>query len=331
VTDIATGDTVIHLKPAEEAPAPAPAPADAVRRAPFDVLTFTRQGTLLVTSFGSRDLVFWDPQTGKRVRKVLPALSDEEKATLLPGLRISPAFSPDGRFVATLGALNRVAVYETASGIQRRLLPAAQGDISSVQFSVDGRSLATASTDGTVLIWDMTATPAANETHDEVKLQDLWDDLAANDGAKVDRAILRLARLGKEALAFLRERMQADSRANAGKEIDKLIADLDGDDFEVRTRAHEELIKQGMKAKPALQRALTNDPSLELQKRLEELLKKLEDQPPLPEESRRLRVVEVLERSGSPEAIEFLRELAKGPKGHPLTVDAAAALARLGH
>jgi hypothetical protein len=81
-------------------------------------------------------------------------------------------------------------------------------------------------------------------------------------------------------------------------------------------------------ARPALRRALADNPSAEVRKRLEELLSRPALLPP-GEALRRVRAVEVLERLGTPEARRLLGALAGGEPEARLTREAQAALRRL--
>jgi hypothetical protein len=111
-----------------------------------------------------------------------------------------------------------------------------------------------------------------------------------------------------------------------------LLAKLDHDDFAVRQQATEDLAKLGRLAETALRRALDNQPSAEAQLRLKQLLAKLDQKQQsgrAPESLLTLRVVEVLEGMGTPEARQFLDTLAKGVPEAELTLEAKAALERL--
>jgi hypothetical protein len=61
-----------------------------------------------------------------------------------------------------------------------------------------------------------------------------------------------------------------------------LIALLDADEFAVRQKAHEDLEQMGDQARPALQKTLLKSPTLEVQRRVETLLRQIEMQPKKP-------------------------------------------------
>jgi hypothetical protein len=113
----------------------------------------------------------------------------------------------------------------------------------------------------------------------------------------------------------------------AGK-LRRLIADLDSDSFEARERASRELAALGKAAEPALRRA-QEGAFAEVSRRVKALLARLNKSGLSGEEVRGLRVVEVLEYIGTPEAAEVLQALSKGTAEARLTREAKASLKRL--
>jgi hypothetical protein len=110
--------------------------------------------------------------------------------------------------------------------------------------------------------------------------------------------------------------------------VARLLADLDSDAFTARDQAAKELQKMAESALPALRKALTGQPALEVRRRVQELLEPL-DRLLSPQQLYVLRAVEVLERIGSPEARRLMEALAEGiPEAH-LTREAKASLHRL--
>jgi hypothetical protein len=111
--------------------------------------------------------------------------------------------------------------------------------------------------------------------------------------------------------------------------VNRLIADLDHDRFEVRERALVELAKLGKQVEPALRKALQSRTTAEVRLRVGILLKKLDDLAMPPEDLQALRATVVLERIGSPEARQVLQALAGGAPEARLTREAKASLVRL--
>ena len=81
-------------------------------------------------------------------------------------------------------------------------------------------------------------------------------------------------------------------------------------------------------AQAALEKRLQENPSLEVRRRVEELLERLK-RPDPPERVRAARAVEALEQIGTDDARQVLNALAEGRPSAPLTQDAAAACRRL--
>src|SRR5262249_14635384 len=130
------------------------------------------------------------------------------------------------------------------------------------------------------------------------------------------------------ALPLLKARLRP-VEAPPPERVRRLIDDLDSGEFAVRDRAERDLAQLAQLAEAALREAPKGKPSLEAFRRSERLLERLEEPVGDPEQLRGLRAVEVLERIGTPEAIEALRALAKGAPAARLTKEARASLDRL--
>jgi hypothetical protein len=107
-----------------------------------------------------------------------------------------------------------------------------------------------------------------------------------------------------------------------------LLADLDSNEFRRREAAVAGLRQLGDRAETAMREALKAKPSLEMRRRLEALLKALEESPS-GEMLRAMRAAAVLERIGTSEARELLKALAEGDPGARLTREAKASRQRL--
>jgi hypothetical protein len=189
--------------------------------------------------------------------------------------------------------------------------------------------LASGGADDVVFLWDVTGakTPAPKAERDPEPAA-LWKDLASEDGKRAGLAIASLLRKPEASAAFLQERLRAVEDLDA-KRLARLITDLDADTFEKREAAVRELIRLGERAEGVLRRALANRPSLEVRRRIEDILSKLEPSPPPEETLRLLRAIEVLEHIGTAEARRCLDVMAKGAEGARPTREAKAALRRL--
>lgn len=131
------------------------------------------------------------------------------------------------------------------------------------------------------------------------------------------------------AVSLLRKRLKPVLAVSADK-VKPMLADLDNESFQKRQEAVKQLKLLGLAAAPALRRALEADPSLEMKRRVQEVLTALESPEPLTAEAvRELRAVVALERVGNREARETLAALTKGVPDARLTREAKAALERL--
>ncbi len=245
-------------------------------------------------------------------------------------------FHPDNGFVAVNEA-DGIRVWDVRSGKvavhlkKQEVVPGSEpidryGNC--LAFAPDGRRLATGHADSTMMLWDVPPPASKHEPLAAKELESLWTDLADADAAKAWQAVWRLSDAPNEVLPLLRDRLHA-IRTISVDAMQKLAADLDAESFARREAAEKRLKELGRLAEPALRAALRAKPSLEQQRRIEELLSALPETPPPPsaEELRQLRALIVLERIGTPEARRVLEDVAKGPQSARLTRQALAVLA----
>jgi hypothetical protein len=239
--------------------------------------------------------------------------------------------SPDGKTVV-LGASGwRVALWEVETGKERRFLQGREVSFPTFAYSPDGRTLATSWGDGIIRIWDVDAPLLPKrERVRQPSLKDLelmWADLAGQDATKAYASILSLTAVPNASVSFLEKRLQP-ATADPHR-IGELIGELDSNQFSVREKATSELVQIGDLVTAQLRDALRRQPSLELRRRLEEMLQKIENQSLSGEPLRILRAMEVLEHIGNVESRRVLEKLAQGAPGARLTREAKLSLQRL--
>ena len=323
--DTATGKEIRRLV----APVAPPPPGTQFSGYGPDALAFGPDGKT-IAACGSDTaryyICVWDVATGLQLRKIVPENKGKENRLFCL------AFAPDGRTIAASGWATTAELWEVTTGTLLRRLEGHRGGVLSLAFSPDGRTLATGSQDTSALLWDLAgaapeeAARAARLT--EADLASLWDDLAAHQAGTAYRAVRTMAAAPRRSIPFLRERL-SPARAVNGRQVERLIADLDDRKYEVRERASAELEKLGNLVETALEKALDQNPPLEVHKRLERLLLRIKGSVPSPAVLRGLRAVAVLELSGESLARELLTRLAKGAPEAPLTREAQAALRRI--
>jgi WD40 repeat protein len=242
------------------------------------------------------------------------------------------ALSPDGRTLATAESDGTTALFEVATGRVRRRLLGHRDYVTSLAFTPDGKRLITGSADHSCLVWDVSLTAAAPRNADKElsaeEREKLWADLAGENAPAVYQAQARLAAVPEAAVALFKSKM----RPAAGPDnatLDRLLRDLDSEQFEVREKASAELNRLGESAAGGVRERFPAAKSLELRLRLARFLEAVDLDKPTPERMRRWRAVEVLEYLGTDSARTLLRELAKGSPTAPQTQEARAALARL--
>jgi RNA polymerase sigma factor (sigma-70 family) len=259
---------------------------------------FSADGRVLVTA-GKR-LRVWETATGGE-RLSLGAWETPPPA---------PALSPNGRLLAVGGAADgAVRLWDLASGKELAPLRGHAATVRALAFTPDGDRLLSASTDRTVLVWDVRRLlrPLPGAARSDNELSELWEALAGDDAAAAARAQWRLAAVPEQTLSLVRLRLKR--AAPEGAATGKLIEQLDADEFEARERAQAELARRGDAIRPELEKAL-KAARPEAKRRIEHLLERFAQAPLSADDLRAVRTVEVLERIGEP-ARDLLKELAK--------------------
>ena len=270
----------------------------------------------------TRRIDIWETTTGKKRTMVTAGRTSLEAL----------AFSPDGTLLAGGDVKGVLHLWSMATGKEFRPLSGHRGRIASLVFSHDGKRLASGSWDTSALIWDIRETaesvrPQPTEVTKD-RLEHLWADLAGNDGERVHRATWALAAC-PQFVPWLRERLKPVPPVDP-KQLAQWLADLDNDAFAVREKATHELEAKKEAAEATLRSVLAGKPSLEVRRRVEPILKRLEELPPTsPSTLRAYRALEVLEHLCTPEARRFLQHLATGIPEARLTREAQASLQRL--
>lgn len=238
-------------------------------------------------------------------------------------------FSPDGKFLATGGQDNSVRVFELATEQEVASWKNLHGWVYGVAFSPDGRQVAIADHGFAVRLGDVSGGAfAAEKPPTAEEMAALWRSLDDTNGLRAHQAMWTLAAHPAVAAPFLQKQIEAMPPPvdRAGS----LLKDLGSDDFEKRKRAARDIELLGRAAEPAVRRALAGKlPSLEMRRRLERILEKMDGPIADPELLRALRLTATLERMPGPSGRKLLETLAKNSIDNTLGKEAAAALGRI--
>jgi len=242
---------------------------------------------------------------------------------LLPRL----AFAPGGRLLAIGTPRGSILFWDLATSQQIHKLAGHDVPISIMAFSPDGRTLACAYRDTTVLVWDLAAV-APKKLDMPTPPEENWRGLESEDVAVAWKAHWALVQGEEKSVAYLKDRLKPVRPTKVGP-IGPLIKELDSPVFAIRQRATKDLETLGPSAEPDLKEALKNATNLEVNRRLQGLLKTLEAA--RRRQTQEIRAALVLEQLASAEANGVLQALAAGDTQAPMTVAARAALKRHGH
>jgi dipeptidyl aminopeptidase/acylaminoacyl peptidase len=283
-------------------------------------VAFSPDGRTLASGSRDKTIRLWELATGKE-----RAIFKEHTEAVT-----SVAFSPDGKTLASGSRDKTIRLWELATRKERAILKNHTEAVTFVAFSLDGKSLASAGQDTTAKLWDLPGNKRTETTSSLSRkdLDGLWTTLAGDDAAKAYQVSWTLVGAPDQAVPQLKERLLPALQLDT-QPILQLIADLENEQFDVRQKASVELEKFGDRAETTLREKLTARPALEVRRRIEQVLSKIEQQPLRPESLQAVRAVEVLEHIGSPQARVVLEMLARGAKVVHLATEAQASLDRL--
>jgi RNA polymerase sigma factor (sigma-70 family) len=259
--------------------------------------------------------------TGGHVRHVTTG----KRVATLPGGEsvLAAAFSPDGRFLATAVPGGVLQVWEVATWTRRNKFKGHRDQVTTLAFAPGGQLLS-GSLDTTVLAWDMQPPLVA----DSVSLEDAWNALAAREACESFRSEGRFLSAPADTAKYFGERVKPAEAPDPGR-VQRLLADLDSDEFTVREAAAIALEGLDQLAIPHLDSILESTVSPEVRDRVSRLLERRWGAEIPSEQLRQVRAVAILERIGDGESKNLLKRWAGGPAGARLTMEAAAALKRL--
>ncbi|HEX3150436.1 MAG TPA: sigma-70 family RNA polymerase sigma factor [Gemmataceae bacterium] len=287
---------------------------------------------------------------------------------------VNMAFSPDSRLVVTCSqalekfaqehlkqAANQIFVWDTATGKRLTTLPdGLPAGAVVAAFADDGHTLATATPDGLIQMWE-TATWTIRSEHrghrDRVNsltfaadgrlftggldttvlawdirppkvvgsIDAAWESLLKPESAVAFKAQGHLLASPAEAVKLIASKLKPAESPDP-KRLTALVADLDSATFATREKASKELLEIGRPALAALREIARTSKSSEVGKRATDLIEQIDGPTVSSKELRELRAIDVLVWIGTGDAKELLAKLAKGEANARLTIAAAAAI-----
>jgi WD40 repeat protein len=235
-------------------------------------------------------------------------------------------FSHNGRLLAWVDKDNQIHVLDVRTGALAGPFAGHDGGITGLAFTIDDKSIASSSSDCTILIWDLSAKAGAKGVSDGDSNDD-WQTLRGEDALTAFAAMRALASHPETALKIAGDQLKPAEPLDP-QWVTARFRDLDNQKFAERERATRELEEVGDRAAAALETFLAAKPSAEARGRAEKLLAKTRSQVVTGQGAQALRALEVLEWIGTAKARELVENLAKGAEGASLTEEAKRSLKR---
>ncbi len=307
---------------------------------PLAGVAFTPDGRSLALEKSDGSVVLWELASLKR-RRVFVA-RDAPPTPANSRLRgtfkepfavtsVNVAFSPAGDLVVLGAPDGGIHIWDLQTGAELAVFRGHSGVINAFAFSPNGKTLASASSDTSVLTWDLSdlaSRPMPRRVFTQAELQTRWELLVGDDAEGAFTAMCDLAAAPTQTVAFLNQRMKPAPALDLER-VNRHIADLGDPAFKVREKAIADLLQLNREVVPLIDKALASGPVLEVQLRLKKIRSQLTSLLLTSEALRLSRAVEVLERIATPEARRLLERLVGGAPGALTTTNARAALDRL--
>jgi hypothetical protein len=237
------------------------------------------------------------------------------------GKQVPVVLGPGGQYVIRVLDANTFEIHEPFVLKKAVAKVATPSRPERFEFSPDGSLLAAALSDTTIVTWE--TTPWRRQVGEQLARElpaDLvppWDDLA-KDATTGLRAARLLSAAGDKAVTLLEARVAARKAPDEAR-IKQWIADLDSPLFAARQQAEKDLRSLSGQAESHLRKQLKSNPSLEVRRRIEELLREIEARNLTAAEVREARAVEAMGWVNTEAARALLAKWAEGDPNATLT------------
>jgi hypothetical protein len=294
-----------------------------VQRGPWGAIAVSADGKMVAASSAIRVVVL----AAADGRELFAIDRDEDDGPVR-----AVAFSPDGRLLLAgyHGPTGGVKEWEVVTRSRVRTFSTGRGGVTRLGMFPDGTRVASAGTDETITVWDLTYR-AGKPAPTAAELKAAWAALDSRDAGIGVPAIRMLAAGGERGVAAVRAGLA--ELVGERRQIAEWVRDLDADDFTTREAATKALEGAAHRALAALAEARKSG-SPEVRRRAASILDRLavkNVRPPghgLAGDGVRLfRAVQALELVGGDEAVAALTEIAA--HGGLVRDEANAALKRM--
>jgi hypothetical protein len=164
---------------------------------------------------------------------------------------------------------------------------------------------------------------------DDAALEKLWAELATDNDLRLQRILTAFRSAPQPTVALLQKKAPPVTKERQAK-MEQWIAELNAADFTQRDQAMQELRGAAHQFAPLLKSRQERAAPGEIRNRLTFILNQTKGEAPPASLIQELRAISLLEQIATPEAQKVLKEIAAGATQARITVEAQAALGRIG-